>query len=117
MNEDKKELLENELEKVADGKTRRASLEKDLSDEDREKLKEVGRDVLDNLMIKIVQGFVEQKGRYNTQISVLAKDPDKFTEYLRSNKSTYGYYEKDIFGVLEYLGEEEFKKIVKRCSF
>lgn len=84
---------------------------------DREKLKEVGRDVLDNLMIKIVQGFVEQKGRYNTQISVLAKDPDKFTEYLRSNKSTYGYYEKDIFGVLEYLGEEEFKKIVKRCSF
>ena len=40
MNEDKKELVENELEKVAGGKTRRASLEKDLSNEDREKLKE-----------------------------------------------------------------------------
>ena len=41
MNEDKKELVENELEKVAGGKTRRASLEKDLSDEDREKLRKL----------------------------------------------------------------------------
>ena len=49
MNEDKKELLENELEKVADGKTRRASLEKDLSDEDREKLKELEKQIADRM--------------------------------------------------------------------
>ena len=36
----KKELVENELEKVAGGKLRHRSPEKDLSDEDREKLKE-----------------------------------------------------------------------------
>ena len=40
MNENKKELAEIELEKVAGGKLRRTSPEKDLSDEDREKLKE-----------------------------------------------------------------------------
>ena len=40
MNADIKELMENELEKVADGKMRRISPEKDLSDEDRKKLKE-----------------------------------------------------------------------------
>ena len=39
MNEDKKELVENELDKVAGGKLRRISPEKDLSDEDRAKLK------------------------------------------------------------------------------
>ena len=44
MNEDKKELVENELEKVAGGKLRRTSPEKDLSDEDREKLKELIND-------------------------------------------------------------------------
>ena len=49
MNEDKKELLENELEKVAGGKTRRASLEKDLSDEDREKLKELEKQIADRM--------------------------------------------------------------------
>ena len=40
MNEDKKELVENELEKVAGGKLRRTSPEKDLSDEDRKESKE-----------------------------------------------------------------------------
>ena len=82
---------------------------------DREKLNEAGRDILDSLMIKIVKIFVEQK-RYD-RVLVLAKDPDKFTEYLKSSKSTYRYFGNEIFGVLEYLGEEEFKKIVKRCSF
>ena len=40
MNEDKKELVENEMEKVAGGRLHHRSPEKDLSDEDREKLKE-----------------------------------------------------------------------------
>ena len=44
MNEDKKELVENEMEKVAGGKLRRTSPEKDLSDEDREKLMELIND-------------------------------------------------------------------------
>ena len=44
MNENKKELIENELEKVAGGKLRRTSPEKDLSDEDRQKLKEFFND-------------------------------------------------------------------------
>jgi excinuclease ABC subunit B len=38
MNEDKKELVENEMEKVAGGRLHHRSPEKDLSDEDREKL-------------------------------------------------------------------------------
>ena len=49
MNKDKKELLENELEKVAGGKIRRALLEKDLSDEDREKLKELEKQIADRM--------------------------------------------------------------------
>ena len=44
MNEDKKELVENEMEKVAGGRLYHRSPEKDLSDEDREKLKELIND-------------------------------------------------------------------------
>ena len=44
MNEDKKELVENEMEKVAGGRLHHRSPEKDLSDEDREKLKELIND-------------------------------------------------------------------------
>jgi hypothetical protein len=40
MNENKRGLVENELEKVAGGRLRHRSPEKDLSDEDRQKLKE-----------------------------------------------------------------------------
>lgn len=44
MNEDKKELVEYEMEKVAGGRLHHRSPEKDLSDEDREKLKELIND-------------------------------------------------------------------------
>ena len=44
MNENKNELVENELEKVAGGRLRHRSPEKDLSDEDRQKLKEYFND-------------------------------------------------------------------------
>jgi hypothetical protein len=49
MTEDKKELMEKELEKVAGGKIRRTSQEKDLSDEDREKLKEFEKQIADRM--------------------------------------------------------------------
>ena len=49
MNEDKKELVENELEKVAGGRLRHRSPEKDLSDEDREKLKELEKQIADRM--------------------------------------------------------------------
>jgi hypothetical protein len=41
MNENKKELVENEMEKVAGGKLRHNSQEMYLSDEDREKLRKL----------------------------------------------------------------------------
>lgn len=41
MNENKKELAENEMEKVAGGKFRHNSQEMYLTDEDREKLKKL----------------------------------------------------------------------------
>jgi hypothetical protein len=44
MNENKRELVETELEKVAGGRLRHRSPEKDLSDEDRQKLKEFFND-------------------------------------------------------------------------
>ena len=49
MNADIKELPENELEKVAGGKIRRISPEKDLSDEDGEKLKELEKQLADRM--------------------------------------------------------------------
>lgn len=49
MNADTMELKENELEKVAGGKIRRISPEKDLSDEDREKLKELEKQLADRM--------------------------------------------------------------------
>lgn len=49
MNADIKELPENELEKVTGGKIRRTSPEKDLSDEDREKLKELEKQIADRM--------------------------------------------------------------------
>ena len=49
MNEDKKELMENELEKVAGGQFRRISPDKDLSDEDREKLKEHEKQIAEKM--------------------------------------------------------------------
>ena len=49
MNEDNKELLENELEKVAGGRLHHRSPEKDLSDEDREKLKELEKQIADRM--------------------------------------------------------------------
>ena len=49
MKKKKKELMEKELEKVAGGKIRRTSQEKDLSDEDREKLKEFEKQIADRM--------------------------------------------------------------------
>ena len=49
MNENKKELVENELEKVAGGRLRENSPEKDLSDEDKEKLKKLEKQIADKM--------------------------------------------------------------------
>ena len=49
MNEDKKELVEYEMEKVAGGRLHHRSPEKDLSDEDREKLKELEKQIADRM--------------------------------------------------------------------
>ena len=49
MNADTRDLLENELEKVAGGRLRHMSPEKDLSDEDREKLKELEKQLADSM--------------------------------------------------------------------
>ena len=49
MNADIKVLPENELEKVTGGKIRRTSPEKDLFDEDREKLKELEKQIADRM--------------------------------------------------------------------
>ena len=46
---DKKELVESDLEKVAGGKCFGSSPEKDLSDEDREKLKELEREISERM--------------------------------------------------------------------
>jgi hypothetical protein len=45
----KEELIESDLEKVAGGKYPRFSPEKDLSDEDREKLKELEREISERM--------------------------------------------------------------------
>lgn len=45
----KEELIESDLEKVAGGKFPRFSPEKDLSDEDREKLKELEREISERM--------------------------------------------------------------------
>lgn len=44
-NDEERQLSESELEKVAGGKRRRISPEKDLSDEDREKLEALERQI------------------------------------------------------------------------
>jgi hypothetical protein len=49
MNENKKELIENELEMVAGGILRQNPPEKDLSDEDKEKLKELEKQIADKM--------------------------------------------------------------------
>ena len=53
MNENKKELIENELEKVAGGMLRQNSPVKDLSDEDKEKLKELEKQIADCQSIEV----------------------------------------------------------------
>jgi len=69
----------------------------------------------------IIENYVSNRMRYTTPSGVpslnfkIAKDPDKLLEYLNATKPTYcGAY---IYNVLDYFGEEEFKKISATCTF
>lgn len=88
---------------------------------DRNELTEENRRLFDKEFIRIIEGYVSNRrsSYYSSQkldISV-ARNPEKFLEYLKNNKPTYRYYGSEIYGVLDYLGEDEFKKIIPRCSF
>lgn len=87
----------------------------------RENLDETNRKAFDQEMRGVIQDYVKNyRGRSYSSPSIdltTAKDPEKFITYLKANKPSYRYYGSSIYNVLEYLGEEEFKKLIPGCTF
>ena len=83
---------------------------------------ETNRKAFDQEMRGVIQDYVKIKRSrsYSSLPSIdltTAKDPEKFITYLKANKPRYRYYGNSIYNVLEYLGEDEFKKLIPGCTF
>ena len=47
----------------------------------------------------------------------VANDPEKLLTYIKNNKPSYRYYGSEIYNIIDYVGEDEFKRIAATCTF
>jgi hypothetical protein len=63
----------------------------------------------------------KSRGYYGSSTPTLdlsvANDPEKLLTYIKNNKPSYRYYGSEVYNILDYIGEDEFKKIAATCSF
>ena len=68
-----------------------------------------------------VQNRRTNKGYYSRSSPTLelsvARDPEKLLQYIKNNKPSYRYYGSDVYNVIDYIGEDEFKRIAATCTF
>ena len=63
----------------------------------------------------------KSRGYYGSSTPTLdlsvANDPEKLLTYIKNNKPSYRYYGSEVYNILDYIGEDEFKRIAGTCSF
>ena len=71
-----------------------------------------------------IQTYVQNRrtNRYYNSTSpildlAIARDPERLLAYIKNNKPTYRYYGSDVYNVIDYVGEDEFKRIAATCTF
>ena len=56
----------------------------------------------------------KSRGYYGSSTPTLdlsvANDPEKLLTYIKNNKPSYRYYGSEVYNILDYIGEDEFKK-------
>jgi hypothetical protein len=89
-----------------------------------DKLGEVEKKTMEREIRDKIQTYVQNRrtNRYYNSTSpildlAIARDPERLLAYIKNNKPTYRYYGSDVYNVIDYIGEDEFKRIAATCSF
>lgn len=90
-----------------------------------EDLEGIGKSTMENEIKNRITSYVDNRrsrsSYYGSSTASLdlstANNPEKLLAFLNSNKPSYRYYGNDIYNVLDYIGEDEFKRIAGTCTF
>jgi hypothetical protein len=87
-----------------------------------DKLGENEKKIMEREIRDKIREYVDsrRKGYYGSSLPLdlsIARDPEKLLEYMKNNKPSYRYYGNDVYNILDYLGESEFKRIAATCTF
>ena len=85
-------------------------------------LGEVEKKTLEKGIREKIESYVSSRrkryyGSSPTMDLSTAQDPEKLLQYIKNNKPSYRYYGSEVYNILDYIGEDEFKRIAGTCSF